>query len=89
MIDSSTWLLFGGAKVERTTDGGRHWKVLGGALPANSSVVQDDFQDVNHGWVAIIVFAAQPTLEFYQTSDGGAHWTALTVPALGGQPAGG
>jgi len=89
MIDSSTWLLFGGAKVERTTDGGRHWKVLGGALPANSSVVQDDFQDVNHGWVALIVFAAQPTLELYQTSDGGAHWTALTVPVLGAQPAGG
>jgi photosystem II stability/assembly factor-like uncharacterized protein len=89
MIDTRNWLIFGGAKVERTTDGGRHWEVLGGALPANSFVVKLDFQDVNHGWVAVIVFAAQPVLAIYRTTDGGAHWTSLTVPALGAQPAGG
>jgi photosystem II stability/assembly factor-like uncharacterized protein len=89
MIDTRNWLIFGGAKVERTTDGGRHWKVLGGALPANSFVVKLDFQDVNHGSVAVIVFAAQPALAIYRTTDGGAHWTSLTVPALGAQPAGG
>jgi len=28
-------------------------------------------------------------LAIYRTTDGGAHWTSLTVPALGDQPAGG
>ena len=89
MIDTRTWLIFGGAKVERTTDGGRHWEVLGGALPANSFALQVDFQDVNHGWVAFIVFAAQPRLAIYQTTDGGAHWTPVNQPALGGGQAAG
>jgi photosystem II stability/assembly factor-like uncharacterized protein len=89
MIDTRIWLIFGGAKVERTTDGGRHWEVLGGALPANSFALQLDFQDVNHGGVALIVFGAQPRLALYRTTDGGAHWTELTEPALGGQAAGG
>jgi photosystem II stability/assembly factor-like uncharacterized protein len=90
MIDSRTWLTFGPSQsVARTTDAGLHWKILPGALPPNASGLQVDFQDVNHGWATIIVFAAQPTLGLYQTSDGGAQWTALTVPALGGQPAGG
>jgi hypothetical protein len=89
MIDTRTWLIFGGAKVERTTDGGRHWLVLGGSLPANSFAIQLDFQDVNHGRVGFIVFAARPILAIYQTTDGGAHWTAVNQPALGGGQAAG
>jgi photosystem II stability/assembly factor-like uncharacterized protein len=84
MIDTRTWLIFGAAKVERTTDGGRHWEVLRGALPANSFALQLDFQDVNHGWVAFIVFAAQPRLAIFQTTDSGAHWTAVNQPTLSG-----
>jgi photosystem II stability/assembly factor-like uncharacterized protein len=83
MIDTRIWLIFGGPKVERTTDGGRHWEILRGSLPANSFALQLDFQDVNHGWVAFIVFGAQPFLAFYQTTDGGTHWTAVNQPALG------
>jgi photosystem II stability/assembly factor-like uncharacterized protein len=90
MIDARTWLSFGASQsVARTTDAGLHWKTLPGALPPHASGLQVEFQDVNHGWAAVIVFAAEPTLGLYQTSDGGAHWTALTVPALGGPAAGG
>lgn len=89
MIDARTWLTFGTSQVERTTDAGLHWKILTGALPSNAYGLQVDFQDVNRGWAAVIIFAAQPTLALYQTNDGGAHWTALTVPAIGGQAAGG
>jgi photosystem II stability/assembly factor-like uncharacterized protein len=88
MIDAKTWLTFA-PNVERTTDGGQHWEVLASNLPANTSVTELDFQDVNHGWAAAITGTAHPTLVIYLTSDGGAHWSALTAPALGGQTAGG
>jgi photosystem II stability/assembly factor-like uncharacterized protein len=88
MIDPKTWLTFA-PNVERTTDGGLHWKIIASNLPATTHVTDLDFQDVNHGWAAAMIASAQPTLAIYQTSDGGAHWTALTTPALGGQPAGG
>jgi photosystem II stability/assembly factor-like uncharacterized protein len=89
MIDAKTWLTFDASKVERTTDGGLHWEILDGGLPADAYAFEVDFQDVNHGWAAAIIGTAHPTLAIYQTSDGGAHWTALTAPALGGQPTGG
>lgn len=83
MIDAKTWMSFSGPQVERTTDGGLHWEILAGALPANGYPTEVDFQDANHGWIGAIVSTAQPTLAFYQTSDGGAHWTALTAPPQG------
>jgi photosystem II stability/assembly factor-like uncharacterized protein len=86
MIDAKTWLTFA-PNVERTTDGGQHWEILAGALPANTYVTEVDFQDVNHGRAAAITGTTHPTLAIYRTSDGGAHWTALTAPPLGGQPA--
>jgi photosystem II stability/assembly factor-like uncharacterized protein len=90
MIDPRTWLTFGvSQEVERSTDAGLHWKILPGALPSQVSGLQVDFQDVKNGWAAVIIFGAQPVLALYRTTDGGAHWTALTVPALGGQPSAG
>jgi photosystem II stability/assembly factor-like uncharacterized protein len=89
MIDPKTWIRFSASQVERTTDGGLHWEILAGALPSNVYATEVDFQDVNHGWAAAVISSSQPTLAFYQTSDGGAHWTALTAPPLGGQTAGG
>jgi photosystem II stability/assembly factor-like uncharacterized protein len=83
MIDAKTWMSFSASQVERTTDGGLHWEILAGALPANVYPTEVEFQDVSHGWAAVIISTAQPTLAFYQTSDGGAHWTALTAPPLG------
>jgi photosystem II stability/assembly factor-like uncharacterized protein len=83
MVDAKTWLSFVASRVERTTDGGLHWEILAGALPANAYAVEVDFQDVNHGWAAVVISTAQPTLAVYQSSDGGAHWTALTAPPLG------
>jgi photosystem II stability/assembly factor-like uncharacterized protein len=87
MIDARTWFTFI-PNVERTTDGGRHWEILAGNLPANTYVPELDFQDLNHGWAAAITGTAHPTLAIYQTSDGGAHWTALTAPGLGTQAGG-
>jgi photosystem II stability/assembly factor-like uncharacterized protein len=89
MFDVKNWLSIGGSQVERTTDGGLHWETLAGALPPNAFASRVDFQDINHGWAAVVVGTTKPTLAVYQTSDGGTHWTALTAPALGGQPAGG
>jgi photosystem II stability/assembly factor-like uncharacterized protein len=83
MIDARTWLTFGASQVERTSDAGVHWRVLTGALPSNVYGLQVDFQDVDHGWAAVLVFAAQPTLAIYRTSDGGVHWTAVKGPVLG------
>jgi len=89
MIDPKTWISFSASQVERTTDGGLHWEILAGALPANVYPIEVDFRDVNQGWAAALIYSARPRLAFYQTSDGGAHWTALTAPALGSQPAAG
>jgi photosystem II stability/assembly factor-like uncharacterized protein len=89
VLDARTWLTFNASQLERTTDGGVHWESLAGGLPPNTYATELDFQDVNHGWLAAIRSSAQPTLAVFQTSDGGAHWTALTAPPLGGQPAGG
>jgi photosystem II stability/assembly factor-like uncharacterized protein len=88
MVDAKTWLSFNGSQVERTTDGGLHWQVVAG-LPANARASEVDFQDVNQGWAAAYVGTAQSTLAVYQTTDGGARWTALAVPPLGGQTGGG
>jgi len=83
VIDARTWLTFNASQLERTTDGGVHWESLAGGLPHNTYATELEFQDVNHGWLAAIISSGQPTLAVYQTSDGGAHWTAVTAPPLG------
>lgn len=83
IFDTRTWLTVSASQVERTTDGGVHWVTPAVTLPPNTYATELDFQDVDHGWLAAFTSSAHPTLAIYQTSDGGAHWTALTAPPLG------
>jgi photosystem II stability/assembly factor-like uncharacterized protein len=88
MLDARTWVITTGSGLARTTDAGAHWQVLSGGLPADGRVTAIDFQNANSGWAAEVV-GGKPatltaTLALYATTDGGAHWTKLSVPDIGG-----
>lgn len=89
MMDARNWVTFNASQVERTTDGGVHWQILAGGLPVDAYATVVDFQDVNHGWVAGFVTSPKPTATLYRTVDGGAHWTAVSVPDVGAVAGGG
>jgi photosystem II stability/assembly factor-like uncharacterized protein len=83
MIDTKNWLSFGALQVQRTTDGGMHWEVLAGELPGGGHASVVDFLDANSGWAAGYTGTAKPNLAIYHTNDGGAHWLAVSAPAVG------
>jgi photosystem II stability/assembly factor-like uncharacterized protein len=88
VLDARTWVISTGSGLARTTDAGAHWQVLSEGLPADGRVTAIDFQNANSGWAEEVV-GGKPatltaTLALYGTTDGGAHWTKLTVPDLGG-----
>jgi photosystem II stability/assembly factor-like uncharacterized protein len=65
--------------VFTTIDAARHWlrQFAGSASPTNAGPLKIQFFDRNNGLIAL-----GGTGAVYRTTDGGAHWTALTVPAF-------
>jgi photosystem II stability/assembly factor-like uncharacterized protein len=80
-------------KIFRTADGGATWSQVGEPGPTSSAPCCPtlDFVDANHGWLIYNdsqAFAVGTgfTGKLMQTSDGGAHWTALPdLPAVAAQ----
>ena len=80
-------------KIFRTLDGGASWTKVGEAGPTSSGPCCPslDFIDMNHGWLIYndsTSFAPGAGFSgvLLQTSDGGAHWTALpNLPAVAAQ----
>jgi RNA polymerase sigma factor (sigma-70 family) len=83
IVDARTWVILDGSRIARTTDGGATWVVLAGGLPANAQVGAVDFQDAANGWAEVLIEPTHPTLAMYRTTDGGAHWTKVSVPDTG------
>ena len=83
IVDARTWVILDGPQIARTTDGGASWVVLAGGLPPNAQVGAVDFQDATNGWAEVVIASTRPTLAMYRTTDGGAHWTKVSVPDTG------
>lgn len=84
VIDASHWFVVTDSGLLRTTDGGRHWQALSGALSPNEHILDVEFQTADTGWAEIVVSTTHPTLALYRTTDAGAHWTRLSVPVISG-----
>ena len=67
------WLTTGdhGPYIYSTTDAGHTWQRF--QTPLSDSLEMLDFIDAEHGWVA-------NGTQLARTTDGGAHWTTLTLP---------
>ncbi len=65
--------------VFKTTDTARHWQqeFAGSAMSTNAGPLKIQFFDRNNGLIAL-----GGTDVVYRTGDGGAHWTALTMPSF-------
>jgi photosystem II stability/assembly factor-like uncharacterized protein len=65
--------------VFKTTDTARHWlrQFASSASSSNAGPLKIQFFDRNNGLMAL-----GGTGAVYRTTDGGAHWTALTVPTF-------
>lgn len=80
-------------KIFRTADGGATWSKVGEPGPTSSAPCCPtlDFIDANHGWLIYndsqaFAVGVGFTGKLMQTSDGGAHWTALPdLPAVAAQ----
>jgi photosystem II stability/assembly factor-like uncharacterized protein len=83
IVDARTWVILDGSRIARTTDGGATWVVLAGGLPANAQVGAVDFEDATNGWAEVVIASAHPTLAMFRTTDGGTHWTKVSVPDSG------
>jgi photosystem II stability/assembly factor-like uncharacterized protein len=74
--------------VYRTSDGGRSWssaavgRPSGAEADAVAAAASFDFLDPRHGWLStsLASSAAFSRGELFATSDGGATWSALTIP---------
>ena len=75
MIDAKTWYALAPGGLERTSDWGNSWTLVG-ALPDNACCWLS-FADASHGW------AYSGSGSLYATADGGAHWTSLPTPVAG------
>lgn len=60
-----------GTRVEETTDGGGHWRLLAAVLPGNPTDIR--FADATYGYAY-----SQDTLDV--TSDGGRTWRQVAIP---------
>jgi photosystem II stability/assembly factor-like uncharacterized protein len=80
-------------KIFRTADGGTTWSQISEPGPTSFSPCCPtlDFIDANHGWLIYndsqaLAVGTGFTGKLMQTSDGGAHWTALPdLPAVAAQ----
>ena len=81
----------GSFKLAATTDSGAHWAT--GAVPSPftdglvfSGQASPSFADDEHGWLMLSVQSSSNFSRgiLLQTADGGAHWTQLPVPPVGG-----
>jgi photosystem II stability/assembly factor-like uncharacterized protein len=86
-------------KIFETLDGGTSWTKVGDAGPTSSGPCCPtmDFIDMNHGWIIYndgtsaggiqaLAVGAGYTGKLLQTTDGGAHWSALpNLPAVAAQ----
>jgi photosystem II stability/assembly factor-like uncharacterized protein len=80
-------------KIFRTADGGTSWSLISEPGPTSFSPCCPtlDFIDANHGWLIYndshaLAVGTGFTGKLMQTSDGGAHWTALPdLPAVTAQ----
>jgi photosystem II stability/assembly factor-like uncharacterized protein len=66
--------------IFKTTDVAKHWQLqfTSSAGQPTAGALKIQFFDRNNGLVAL-----SGTGAVYRTSDGGAHWTALTLPSFG------
>ena len=78
-----TWVSYGGVgstdpqRLEATSDGGRHWKILG-RKPGNFDC-ELQFVSPVRGWCTMIGAAAgSEAVQLYRTDDGGKHWRLIS-----------
>ncbi len=83
------WVSFGGSLhakpviiIERTADGGQHWKRMTFPGAADSVVLQ--FLDTRHGFLLALGEPAAGLMQkdFYSTADGGKTWTKGDSPSV-------
>ncbi len=83
------WVSFGGSQhakpviiVERTADGGQHWKRVVFPGAAESTVLQ--FLDTRHGFLLTLggPMTGEMAKNFYSTADGGKTWTKGGSPNM-------
>ena len=73
------WAVNSAGQILRTADGGKHWEIQFQAPVELSSLWLRSvgFATENRGWVGTTAGEAQ----LFETSDGGATWTAVDLPA--------
>src|SRR5205823_1565793 len=72
------------ASIFHTVDGGRTWRRASVALPIRGLGVQQiDFVDPLHGWLLVNLGTAAGSqgVDVLRSSDGGAHWTSVSLTA--------
>ncbi|GAC1445345.1 MAG: hypothetical protein NVSMB52_06210 [Chloroflexota bacterium] len=83
-IDSQRGWITDGARLFRTTDGGRHWILVTARVPLRqSSDGQGDIQFVNSSMgFALARHPSSPGLSLYRSTDGGQNWRAVSTYSL-------
>ena len=76
--------------IFHTSDGGRTWQLLVDPetdnLPMSCHKNGLTFLDANKGWAAGDCQGVEPGVYFYQTTDGGNTWNAVSLPAPAALP---
>ncbi len=90
MLDEKDGWALRGARVLRTSDGGRVWKDVGPTGNLYPEGASATFLDGSHAWLVIASpepSTAESELRVFRTSDGGATWEETTVAeqAVAGQ----
>jgi photosystem II stability/assembly factor-like uncharacterized protein len=77
VVDENTWYLVGDkGYIIKTADGGQTFTQL--HIPANFDIYYSTyFKNAQEGWVS-----GRTTGKIFHTTDGGANWTAFTVPGV-------
>jgi photosystem II stability/assembly factor-like uncharacterized protein len=84
-LDADHGWMVGGATVAITTDGGQHWHVHPNVVPAGLFLSHPEFSSLTDGWVIASSpkqLGGLPASALYRTTDGGAHWLAVSTPTV-------
>ncbi|MGE5579209.1 MAG: WD40/YVTN/BNR-like repeat-containing protein [Bacillota bacterium] len=83
MVDQKTGWALRGARVLRTTDGGRNWTDVGPEDSLHPEGADAAFLDSTHAWLAVKPAGADQStsgLRVYRTSDAGESWDSTELP---------